>query len=190
MQLDGKNRGAPPNKLQAMAVLSALAKNAQLLKVPDGVVGFKVHDAAAVRQQLERLEKLVSAALEANPQLKMQLKKTEIGGVQYLTLTLDGSMIPWEEVQIDEFRQFEANKGDVDKIVARLKEMTLTRGHRPAGRFPAGLAGLVHRRPGAFRPGKAPLRAAGIGPAGEVRRQAAGPRRLPEQGDGAAGLGQ
>ena len=126
MQLDGKNRGAPANKLQAMAVLSALAKNAQLLKVPDGVLGFKVHDAAAVRQQLERLEKLVSAALEANPQLKMQLKKTEIGGVQYLTLTLDGGMIPWEEVQIDEFRQFEANKGDVDKIVARLKEMTLT----------------------------------------------------------------
>ena len=50
----------------------------KLLQVPDAVMGFKVHDVAAVKQQLERLEKQAAAALDENPRLKGRLKRTDV----------------------------------------------------------------------------------------------------------------
>ena len=166
LQLSGKAQGISPEKLQATAFLSALADNVQLLQVPDAVVGFKVRDVAAVKQQLQRLEKQAAAALEGNPDLKGRLKRSEVGGISYLTLTLDGSLIPWDQVPLDDFRKIEANKGDVDKIVARLKEMTLVVavGLREnyllvsIGSSTDVLTRLGHGKPLAERPEMAPLR--------------------------------
>ncbi len=102
---------------------------------------------AAVKQQLERLEKQAAAALEGNPQLKGRLNEDRGGRrLSYLTLTLDGSLIPWDEVPLDDFRKIEANKGDVDKIVARLKEMTLVVAVGLREQLPAGVDRLVDRR--------------------------------------------
>ena len=67
LQLGGKGHHVPPNRIQEMVFLSALAENVQLLKVPDAVVGFKVRDAAAVKQRLERLEKQANAAPGGEP---------------------------------------------------------------------------------------------------------------------------
>ncbi len=125
LQLSGKGHHVPPNKIQSMVFLSALAENAQLLKAPDMVLGFKVHDAAEVKQGLKRLEKQANTLLEENPTLKGRLTKTAVGGTQYLTFSLDGNMLPWDEASLDRFREIEATKGDVDKVVARLKQMTL-----------------------------------------------------------------
>ena len=102
--------------------------------------------------------------------------------MQYLTFSLDGSMIPWDEASLDEFREFEATKGDVDKVVARLKEMTLViavglRGDYllvSIGSSTDVLARLGQGKHLAERPELAPL--------AKVRRQAADLRRLPEQG--------
>ena len=125
MQVSGKAHHVPPDRIQETVFLSALAENAQLLKAPDGVLGFKVHDAAAVKQGLQRLEKQVNTLLEENPTLKGRLKKTEVGGTQFLTFSLDGSMVPWDDASLDRFREIETTKGNVDKVVARLKQMTL-----------------------------------------------------------------
>ena len=57
--LSEKGRGTPPQKLKAMAFLSAAAENLQLLKVPDVIFGFKVKDAALAKRQLKLWEKLI-----------------------------------------------------------------------------------------------------------------------------------
>ena len=123
--LSEKGRGTPPQKLKAMAFLSAAAENLQLLKVPDVIFGFKVKDTALAKRQLKLWEKRANAALEANPLLKGRLKKTDVAGHSYLVLSLDGQMVPWDQIPMDQIKEFEANKGDADKVIQKLKQMTL-----------------------------------------------------------------
>ena len=50
-----------PTKFRRWCFCRRWPRTPQLLKVPDVVLGFKVHDAAAVKQRLERLEKQANA---------------------------------------------------------------------------------------------------------------------------------
>jgi hypothetical protein len=125
VQLSGQGRDIPPNKLQGRILLSALVENLPLLKVPDVVFGFKVSDVKAAQQQLNYLEKQATEALEKNPQLQGRLKKTTLGGHSYLTLSLDGKLVPWDRIPADQIKEIEAHEGDFDKVVARLKQMNL-----------------------------------------------------------------
>ena len=116
-------------------------------------------------RQLERLEKQAAAALEQNPDLKGRLKRSDVGGTSYLTLTLDGSLIPWDEVPLDDFRQIEADQGDVRQDRGAAEGDDAHRGgRRPAGELPAGVDRLVDGRFDAVRARQAPCPAAGIGP--------------------------
>jgi hypothetical protein len=124
-KLSGEGKNVDPGKLRVAAMISALAENTSLIKVPEMMVGFKVKNTALAKEQLARLDKLVSQALDEEPELKQRWKKTAVAGHQYLTLTLDGSMIPWGEVPMDNLKEFEEEKGDMDKIVARVKQLKL-----------------------------------------------------------------
>jgi hypothetical protein len=125
LQLSGKAHDIPPENLQATVLLAAFAQNTKLMKVPDVVFGFKVSDVKAAQAQLDRLEKAAGEALVQVPQLNGRLKKTTIDGHQYLTLSLDGAMLPWDQANMEELKALEAQPGDVDKVVAQVKKMTL-----------------------------------------------------------------
>ncbi len=62
LQLSGRSSEIPPDKIQAALVLSALAENADALRVPNLIVGFKVKDAKAAKKELGELEKQVRAS--------------------------------------------------------------------------------------------------------------------------------
>ena len=111
LQLGGKGDHVPPTEIRKDGVSDGVGRERGTAKVPDAVLGFKVRDAAEVKQGLERLEKQANALLEENPTLKERLKKTEVGGTQYLTFPLDGGMPPWDEAPLDRFREIEANEG-------------------------------------------------------------------------------
>ena len=187
LQLGGKGHHVPPNRIEEMVFLTALAENAQLLKATDAVLGFKVRDAAEVKQGLERLEKQANALLEENPTLKERLKKTEVGGTQYLTFSLDGGMLPWDEAPLDRFREIEATKGNIDKVVAQAEA-------NDAGPLPSACGAITcwcrsARRPTCWR-GWA---RGSTWPSGRnwprcgTRRQSADRRRLFEPGHGTGG---
>lgn len=125
MELSGEGRGKSPDQMQAAMLFSVLAENPDKIKVPSFVLGFKVKQKELATEHLAMLETLATMALADHEQLKGRFKKTKIAGHEYLTLNLDGSMVPWDEVPIEELRQAEANPGDVDKVMARLKKMTL-----------------------------------------------------------------
>jgi hypothetical protein len=102
--------------------IKALDKNRAKLKCPSLVIGFKVAGADRAKTQLARLQAVIEGALAAQPELKKRFRKTTIAGSEYLTLELDGSLIPWDKAPI---AAFESKPGEFDKLVAHLKTLKL-----------------------------------------------------------------
>jgi hypothetical protein len=125
LQLTGKGSNANPNQLQGKAAVSVLAKHTDLIQVPNFVIGFKVKNVDLAKEQLIKLE-MFGNMLDANEQLKGHFKKTKIGDFDYLVLNVDGSMVPWNEVPMDKFAEWELEKGDVQKIADKLKTAKLS----------------------------------------------------------------
>lgn len=125
VQLSGQADEYSPDEIQGMLLFSVLAENLDLIKTPNLVIGFKLKDPKAAATHLHMLEQLAPVLLGDIPELAGRFKKTKVGDHEYLTLTLDGAMIPWDEAPIDDLRKFEATEGDVDKVMARLKQLTL-----------------------------------------------------------------
>jgi hypothetical protein len=110
------------NKAQIRAILLALQKNRAMLKIPEFVVGFKVADAKKVENQLNRLETIAGAMLEQIAPLKGKLSRKKVGKASFLTLEVDGSLIPWDDANL---KEFEDKKDEFDDLIKHAKKMTL-----------------------------------------------------------------
>jgi len=108
---------------QVGLLLSILHDELDELEVPGVVTGFRLKNRERVAKQLQRLEAVLQQVVAAVPELNGRLKHTKIGKYDYLTLSLDGSLVPWSEVS-DQLQQFEEEEGQVKEIVERLKKMT------------------------------------------------------------------
>jgi hypothetical protein len=109
-------------EMRIKVLLQAVADNADRLKIPDLVLGFRLSRTkpAQVAQRVEALEKALANAV---PALQNHLKKTRIHGADVHTLVLDAKLVPWDQVPL---QQFEDQPGQFDKLMKRLKEMKLT----------------------------------------------------------------
>src|SRR5262249_13312858 len=65
----------------------------------------------------------LTAAGEKLPPLKGKVGRTKVGDTSFLTLKLDGSMVPWDEVPLV---AFEDKDGEFDDLVKHLKAQKLT----------------------------------------------------------------
>jgi hypothetical protein len=110
-------------KEQARALLEVLAQKPELVHVPDVVVGFRVRDTERARAQLARLEKFIRPQIENAPPLKGRLQRAKVGDGDFLTLTLDGGMVPWDEIPL---KDLEEQPGQFDAVLKKLREMKLT----------------------------------------------------------------
>ncbi len=122
-QLDGTAGGRSEAELQTRAFLSVLAANPDLIKVPNLVLGFKVTDAKRAERQLKRLEALADQLAEQTPQLKGRVKRTTVGDSSFLTLTADGSQVPWDAIPWD---KVEDKPGEFKPLLRKLKALKLT----------------------------------------------------------------
>ncbi len=100
-----------------------MAGNLDAVDIPGIVIGLKIKDKSAAQTQLKRLEVLLRMALSQNPLLKNRFDRKKIGDGDFITLSLDGAMIPWEMVPLDRFAE---EPGDYDDLTARLKSLTLS----------------------------------------------------------------
>ncbi len=121
-QLTGQAAGVQRQQLQLASVLEVLAENPERIKVPDLIIGFKTTKVPEAQAQLKRLEELTKELLARTP-LKGRLQREKLHGGEFLTLTLDGSLVPWDEVP---FRDFEERPGQYDALKKKLKELKLT----------------------------------------------------------------
>jgi hypothetical protein len=117
--------GADPNKAQARALLQVLQKNREMVKVPDLVLGFQIKEPKKAQAQLRRLEKILSAKLGEVPELKGRLKRTKVGPDSFLTLNLDGSMLPWDDIQ-GKIKDIEEKPDEFSALIKHLKASELT----------------------------------------------------------------
>ena len=122
-RLDGLQLGEAASGISPAKMMELINKNPEILKVPSAVIGFKVGDGDRVERQIDRLEAWGQQQIqEQAPELKDRLKRESIGEASFLTLNLDGSLVPWTEVL----------KGDAipadqkEQIISKLKEMELT----------------------------------------------------------------
>lgn len=122
--LTGMGGGLNPEEIQGYYALKGLASNLPLLKVPDLVIGFKLKNTERAEKLITMLEEAATEHLKkAPPKFRGSLKRTQVGKSNLLTVNIDGSMIPWDEVPIADLEQKE---GEFNDLIAKLKQMTFT----------------------------------------------------------------
>jgi hypothetical protein len=125
LQATGQAEGRGPNQLQAAMAISALAQNAERIKFPGLLLGFKLKSTELANEELVKLETIGNIVLETMEQTKGHFKKTTVGKHEYLTFTFDGAMVPWDELPLDKFKEMERKEGDTQKVIQQLKKTKL-----------------------------------------------------------------
>ena len=124
-QASGQADAMSPNEMQAKAALHMLAENLDKIQIPTTVMGFAVEDQERAKLHLNKFEGLLAPLTFMLPQLAGRVVREKVGDDDFLTIKLDGKMIPWDQVPLDEVRQYEAKEGDVDKLVEKITGLNL-----------------------------------------------------------------
>jgi hypothetical protein len=99
-----------------------LVKAMKQLKVPNTVIGFKLKNDKPATSQLARLEAIISAQLEMQPpEWHGRLKREKVGATEFLTLRLDGTLIPWDQIPQQEDR----DQAELEEVKQTLNKLTL-----------------------------------------------------------------
>jgi hypothetical protein len=134
--------GTTGDRAQALQKIQPLLDRLDALPVPAFALGFKTTNAAGVTEQMAALESWLREALSEYPKVVEGLHREKIGGGEFLTLTLDGSQVPWKEL-IDDDNKPDSDSDDADadadddsdekmareiieKLSAKLKDRRLT----------------------------------------------------------------
>jgi len=111
------------SQAQMRSVLRVLARNPDKVRIPDLVIGFKIASAKKAEDQVKRLEDLLNAVVQIQPILQGRVKRVKVGSGSFLTLKLDGEMVPWDAKPITDM---EEAAGEFEGVVKKLKELKLT----------------------------------------------------------------
>ena len=123
-QVDGVNHEVLPGEL----FVSTLVANLDLIKTPNLVIGFKLSDTRRAAWELAKIELMGTVASLANPMLKGRFRRTMVAGHRCLTLSLDGAMLPWDDMPLEELTRLGVDPNDVDRLTGRVKELPLVIG--------------------------------------------------------------
>ncbi len=123
MQIQGQN--VAQDQAAARALLQALLKNVDNLQTPDIVIGFKLSKTEPAEAQLKRLEALLKEAEGKEPKLKGRVKREKVAGGEFLTLNIDGKLVPWDEV-LAPLKQAEEKPGQTDMLIKKLSGLKQT----------------------------------------------------------------
>lgn len=121
-QIGGLELDVPVGARRAEALLAALADNLDLIVVPDLVWGFKTTKQAAGEFQVKRLEVLARMLVEMNPDLAGSLARKKVPGGELVTFTLDGGVVPWDELAADMAAELESSEA-LDKVLDRIRNL-------------------------------------------------------------------
>ncbi len=108
-----------PNEMEmGRMAMNTLSQNKEKLHVPDLLFSFKVKDPKRLDAQLDRLEALFKMAEMKEPKIKGRLERKKINDGSFLVFSLDGAMIPWDEIP---WQNLENNPGEFAPLVNKIK---------------------------------------------------------------------
>jgi hypothetical protein len=104
----------------AEMIKTIIEKLKSQLSVPTFVTGFRIKDGERAMRALDEVHAQLRNVLdEHQPEIAAKLARDEIGGHEFLTLRLDGSMIPWEQIRSEsenfDEEQFQSLKDAISK---------------------------------------------------------------------------
>lgn len=108
--------GGDPQEAMLRGIVEVLNKHLEGGEVPDFVVGFRLSDKEPATAQLARLEQIAGAVLGQQPAFEGRFARKPIAGGDFLTLQLDGSLIPWDLIPPDVLSQAEGLQDKVSKM--------------------------------------------------------------------------
>ncbi|MBY0527634.1 MAG: hypothetical protein K2R98_29825 [Gemmataceae bacterium] len=119
-------QGKPVDQEQAAAraLLQALLKNADQLKSPDIVIGFKLTKTELAAASLKKMEAEYKDA-DKYPMLKGRIKREKVAGGDFVTIGLDGTMVPWKDV-LEPLKKVEEKPGQVEGLIKKLTALKMT----------------------------------------------------------------
>jgi hypothetical protein len=123
LQATGEINHLNGEKIQAKLLLETLIDHMDLVEFPNVLVGFRLKNPAAANEALIKLEMFLNMGMEMVPKLKGHLNKETIGEQEYLVLRVDGKMIPWEAVPMNDLKQLVEDENDLKKLVEHVKNM-------------------------------------------------------------------
>lgn len=110
----------------ALRISERLRERVAELEVPNIVFGFRIQDKTLVADVLNHLDDVARKRLDEHLQaLGEKLTRNRIDGNEFLTLKLDGSMIPWNELR-EENDEVEINDDEFESWNELLSEKSLT----------------------------------------------------------------
>jgi len=117
---------ATPRMNQMLLPLQMLDEERDRIRAPRIILGYKIQSPDAAEAQLARLEKLLKDAMAGEETFKDRLTREQIHGKSFLTLTLDGGMIPWDEMDLEELPEALPDEEiDLEGLFEQLKKKTL-----------------------------------------------------------------
>ena len=124
-RLNSLQSGQDPNEIIQQQLMQMLTANPAMLQAPSCVIGFRIDDGDRAKAQVNRLEAVLKQLIESRaPELKDRLKRESIGDASFLTLQLDGSLVPWAEL----LSEAELSEEQQQELIQKLEKVKLTIG--------------------------------------------------------------
>ncbi len=117
-----RRRDAGADEIAGRLLMSTLVDNIEQIVVPDVVWGFKVGKKDAATTQLKRLEGVLKLAVTAVPGLAKSLDRQEVAGHEFVTFTVTGEMVPWDDLDVGRLAE---GFDDFEKVLDRLRSLRL-----------------------------------------------------------------
>lgn len=120
-QLQAMVASRDPSQATKEAALKMLEDHPELLRVPSTLIGFRIRNKPAVEKQLVRLESLLQTVIaQQAPALQDHFSRKTLGNSEYLTLEVDGTLVPWKQL----FEGADLDEATANKIENQLRETT------------------------------------------------------------------
>jgi hypothetical protein len=120
-QLKGERANTSPEEMMT-AFFYILNERLNDVVIPNTLLGFKIKSTAIAEKQLQRLELLITRSLAGAPPLVERLKREKIGGSNFLSMTVEGDLIPWDDIP---WGEIEAEAGQFDKLRNKLRQLKM-----------------------------------------------------------------
>jgi hypothetical protein len=116
--------GADPTKAQMRGMLLALQNKRMMIRIPELVFGAKLKNPKKAAAQIDRLQKILGGLEKMlPPPLKGKMGRQKVAGGDFLSINVDGSLIPWADINL---KEFEDKKDEFEDLFKHLEKMTLS----------------------------------------------------------------